>query len=125
PGCHLIRPEALTAPGAENDIGGAAYDLAGIAKNAIFAECADRALGEHVVAAGDADQFADPSNAGDERFVPFFEVDAWTAGQESGRLPHPLDMRFELECIAFRLGCSTDQCTQPAHVTQDPIDRAM
>src|SRR6202011_3690345 len=120
PGCHLIRPEALTAPGAENDIGGAAYDLAGIAKNAIFAECADRALGEHVVAAGDADQFADPSNAGDERLVPFFEVDARTAGQESRRLPHTLDMRFELERIALSPGCGTDQCAQPANIPQDP-----
>jgi len=48
--------------------------------------------GNNVVAAGDADQLADPSNAGDERLVPFFEVHAWMAGQKRSRLPHPLDM---------------------------------
>src|SRR5712675_2706706 len=124
-GCHLIRPETLAAPGAENDVRGATYDLTRIAENAIPGQSANRALGKHVLAAGDADQLADPSDAGDERLIPFFEVHAWTAGQESSRLPHLRDMGFEFECIAFCGLGGADQCAEAAHVTQDPIDRAM
>src|SRR5258708_7792525 len=125
PGRHLIRPEALAAPGTENDIRGAAYDLTGIAENAILGQSANRALGKHVIAAGDADQLADPSNAGDERLVPFFKVDAWTARQERSRLPHAFGVCFQLERIALRPLGGANQCAEPAHVTQDPVDRAM
>ena len=31
---------------------------------------------EHVIAAGDAHQFGDPADAGDQRFVPLLEIDA-------------------------------------------------
>ena len=38
-----------------------------------------RQFGEHVVAAGDADQLGDPADAADRRLVPFLEVDARAA----------------------------------------------
>src|SRR5258707_6830140 len=124
-GCHLIRPETLAAPGAENDVRGATYDLTRVAEDAILGQSTNRALGKHVVAAGNADQLADPANAGDERLVPFFEVDARTARQEGCRLSHEFDMRFEFDCIAFRALGGADQFAEAALVTHDPVDRAM
>ena len=67
--------------GPVDDVGRAVDDIGRIGKDAVFRQRFLRALGEHVVAAGDADQLADPANACDQRFVPFFEVDARAAAQ--------------------------------------------
>src|SRR5277367_2010581 len=80
-GRHLIGTEALAAPRTEDDIRSAAHDFAGVREDAILAQRTQRALREYIVAAGDADQLADPTNSRDERLVPFLEIDARTAGQ--------------------------------------------
>ncbi len=95
-GRHEIGPKALAAPGAQDDVRGAADDFAGIAQDAVLAERAQRALRKDIIAAGDTDQFAYPANSGNERLVPFLEIHAWPTRQQRRRLPHALDMGFEL-----------------------------
>src|SRR3984957_5409973 len=120
-----IRPEALAAPRPENDVRGTANDLAGIFQNAVFAERAERSLGEHIIAAGNADQLAHPPDARDEGLVPLLEIHPRAAGPQSGGLTHPFDVPLQFERVALSLGSGADHGAQAAHVTEDSLDSTM
>src|SRR5688572_6945214 len=79
PGDDLGLVHFLAAPGREDDLWIASGGFGGI-DNAILREAGAGELRKNRRAAGDLNQFLDPTDAGDQRVVPFLEEDA-----ESGR----------------------------------------
>ena len=67
--------------------------------------------GECVPATGDLDEFRDPANAADERFVPLLEIDLrlWPAANQRR---HLAKARFVAPGERFRLIHSADQCAK-------------
>src|SRR5208282_4102518 len=78
-----------------------------------------------IVAAGDADQLADPADTGDQGFVPFLEVNARTAREQGGLEPYAFDMLLEFERVALGTVADADQRAKPSHIAQDAFHGAM
>ena len=69
---HPLGPELLAAPGAYDQIRLPRDHL--IDRHHAIPSCASAGtIGKDVDAAGDLDEFRDPSYAGDQRIVPFLE----------------------------------------------------
>src|SRR5690606_9075711 len=122
---HLLRPELLAAPGAEDDVRRAPYHFRGVRQDALLRQRLGRALGEDVVAAGDRHQFRDPADAGDRRLVPLLEIDPRPTRQRRGLAGNFLQptLQFIRVCVGTRAG--TDQGAQAADVINDPVDAAV
>src|SRR5688500_5553859 len=82
PGAARGRVHFLAAPGREEDPWRASGGFGGI-DNAILREAGVGELRKNRRAAGDLNQFLDPTEAGDQRVVPFLEEDA-ESGRECG-----------------------------------------
>ena len=84
-----------------------------------------REFREHVVAAGDRDQFRDPADRTDHRLVPFLEVDAWA--------PRPGRCGRSHFAMALLAGCNprfgpvagTDHRCNQSHGRHDLVDAAL
>src|SRR5690606_27438743 len=107
------------APGAEDDVGGAADDLVVVGEDALLGQRLGGEFREDVVAAGDADQFGDPADAADAWLVPFLEVDPGSPRKQRRLSGNPVDTPLQLPGISLGLCGTTDQRTEPAHVVED------
>ena len=62
---------------------------------------------EDVIAAGQPDQFRYPLDAGDERIIPFLEVDAWPDWQPRGCMFDLFEVVLERQGIGVgEIGCA-------------------
>jgi hypothetical protein len=71
---HLLGPEFLAAPGADDDVRLASNDLLR-GDDPISGGPSCGAIGKNIDAAGDLDELRNPGNPGNERLVPFLEKD--------------------------------------------------
>ena len=71
-----IRHDLLAAPGREDHVGrGFAHHIG--RNDPVLGRLLKPQLWQRVLAAGDLDQFGHPADAGDQRIVPFLEIDFW------------------------------------------------
>ena len=102
-----------------------ADDLGAVRDDAVLGQAAGGALREDIRAAGQPDQFRDPGDAADHRFVPLLEVHPWVARQRAGRFPHPRQSLLQRARIALGLFGRPDQRAEAPHVTENALDRAV
>lgn len=77
PCANLLRHDLLAAPGSENDVGRGG-DHGVRRDNSIFGRFLFAQMRKDVLAAGNLDQLRNPTDAADERIVPFLEINART-----------------------------------------------
>ena len=116
---HRVRAEFLAAPGPEDDVRRAAHDFRGIRDDAVAPERHRREVREAVVAASSLDHLADPADAGDQRRVPFLEVDARPARQPRCRRADRLDAGLEPGGEPGRPRLAADHAAEHADHAQD------
>ncbi len=86
----------LAAPGGEDNVGcGLAHRLR--YDDAILCGLPVSQLRKNIRAAGDLDQLGDPADAGDQRIVPFLEIDLWPR-RGAGRCGNRGEAAFETFC---------------------------
>src|SRR5580704_10683506 len=89
PRCNGVRSKTLAAPGPENHIRRPLDDFHRVTQNPVLRErTAFHLVGKDVIATRNIDDFADPLNSGDERHVPFLEVDTRPAPECRSALSH-------------------------------------
>src|SRR5580704_1882245 len=94
PRCNVLRPEFLAAPRADDQIRFPRNHLLNHHDTALGGALIS-AIGENVDAAGDLDEFRDPSNSGDQRLVPFLEEYPWPLRQPLRTASRSGQARFE------------------------------
>ena len=71
-----VGHDLLAAPGGEDHVGrGVAHDIG--RNDPVLGRLLKPQFWQHVLAAGDLDQFGHPADAGDQGIVPFLEIDFW------------------------------------------------
>ena len=83
-GSKLFRPEFLTAPRTNDDIGLTAYDFVGIGNDSLGSDRLTGKFRKTVVTARHADQFRDPAYTGNHRVVPFLKIHPRPGRQTGG-----------------------------------------
>jgi hypothetical protein len=96
-----------------------------IGDDAVAPKRLDRELGKAVVAAGEADELADPADGRDLRLVPLLEVDARPAGQRRRGASHLVEAGLQLLGQRRRLRLAADHPAEHAHRPQDLGDAAV
>ncbi len=104
--------EFLSAPGTNDDIGCAPYDLVGVGDNALFRAMRRRQLRKAIIATGDADEFRDPANTGNHWIIPLLEVDSRAVWQDRGSASHVIHVGLKVSDQGRCFRCRTDHRTQ-------------
>src|SRR5690606_14241095 len=119
------RLELLPAPRPQDDVRRAAHDLAGVLEDALPGKRFGRALGEDIVAPGNAHQLGDPADAGDRRVVPLLEIDFRPARQPRGGVGNAIQAALQVVGVGGGAFVRAHQCTEPADVVEDAVDAAV
>src|SRR5690606_3954131 len=116
---NLFGTKLLAAPGTEDEIGLTSHDFAGIGDDAVACERFFGEFGKHVVAARNADEFGDPADTADGRFVPLLEVHARSKRQALRTSAALRNMRFRFGGKIFGFARCADHGAEPADVAED------
>src|SRR5690606_19612507 len=120
-----LGAKAAPAPRTDDDVGVACDHFHGIGHDAILAERCARLLRETLASARDLDQLGDPADAGDDRVVPFLEVNERLVRDAPIALAHVVDPPRQLADQRVGALHGADEITDSGDHVEDAVDGAV